>query len=138
MLSRFTETRIEHALVDHRLSEELIARLEVSKAPQTAEQAKAILSILEPSKNKALENQLVYLVGPDGHKDVVKKVNGMVEVLEAKANGEDLTAAKERMGSNKLDKATKNYVSHTLASQKAAEQFKNHYNNMINIIQGME
>jgi hypothetical protein len=95
-LSQDTEFRIDHAVTDDKIGDEIAARIEVSSTPADDTEAQAILNLLNSSRNAAiLERLFVALAGDnDGAagKELAKKINGMVAVLQAKADGTEIAA----------------------------------------------
>lgn len=92
MLSKDTAFRLDHAVTDDKVGDEIAARL-ISATPANQAQAIAVLAILDASdKMQASIAERLYtgLAGDnDGAagKEMAKKINGMVAVLQAKANG---------------------------------------------------
>jgi len=96
MLNRDTEFRLDHAVTDDKIGDEIAARVEVSSTPADDTEAQAILDLLDPSLNSAIEERLVGgLAGDDrgaAGRELAQKINGMVSVLQAKANGTEIAA----------------------------------------------
>lgn len=95
MLSKDTEFRLDHAVTDDKLGDEISARL-ISVTPADASAAQAVLDLLDETKNKAIEERLVIACAGDRQgaagKELAKKINGMIAVLKAQANGDDVAA----------------------------------------------
>ena len=91
MLSKDTEFRLDHAVTDEKIGEEIAARVEVSSTPADKAAAQAILNVLDESKSDSIDERMKVALAGDGSKgeEIAKKVNGMVEVLKAKANGSE-------------------------------------------------
>ena len=98
MLSKDTEFRLDHAVTDEKIGDEISARL-ISSTPADAAEAQAILDILDVSKNKEISSRLFTALSGDGNgaagKEIAQKINGMVAVLEAQANGDEVAAVAE-------------------------------------------
>lgn len=94
MLSKDTEFRLDHAVADDKIGDEIAARVEVSSTPATANDAQAILDLLDDSRNAEVAERLVVALAGDGSqgRELAKKINGMVAVLKAKANGDEIAA----------------------------------------------
>ncbi len=90
-LSTSTEFRLDHAVTDDQIGDEIAARVEVSSTPGDEAAAQAILDLLDSSKNASIAERLFTALAGDGNgasgKELAKKINGMVAVLEAKAAG---------------------------------------------------
>lgn len=95
-LSNDTEFRIDHAVTDEQVGAEIAARLEVSSTPADDTEAQAILDLLDPTKNSAIEERLIVALAGDGNgaagREMAKKLNGMISVLQAKADGTEIAA----------------------------------------------
>lgn len=93
-LSKDLEFRLDHAVTDDKIGDEIAARVEVTSTPATANAAQAILDILEESRNAAITERLTVGLAGDGSqgRELAKKINGMVAVLKAKANGNEVNA----------------------------------------------
>jgi hypothetical protein len=96
MLSKDTEFRLDHAVTDDKIGDEIAARVEVSSTPADASAAQAILDLLDSSKNSDVSERLFTALAGDDNgaagKELSKKINGMMAVLEAKANGDEIAA----------------------------------------------
>lgn len=94
MLSRDTEYRLEHALTDQAIADEVAARVEVASTPATANDAQAILALLDATLDEAIAERLVVGLAGDGSqgRELSAKITGMVAVLQAKANGDEIAA----------------------------------------------
>lgn len=92
MLSKSTLNRLEHAVTDPKVGDEIAARL-INVTPANAAAAIAVLKILDSSDKMALEisQRLFHSLAGDAYgkagKEITKKINGMIGVLKAKANG---------------------------------------------------
>lgn len=97
MLSQDTAYRLDHAVTDEKVGDEIAARL-IDTAPANAGEAQDILDILDLSakmKSDIAERLYVGLAGDaDGRagKELAKKINGMVDVLKAQADGDEVAA----------------------------------------------
>jgi hypothetical protein len=91
MISRDTEFRLIQTVTSQKIGEEIAARLAVSVTPSTADDAQDILDILDPRSNKSIAERLNEDLSGDGDgsagTELARKINGMVKVLQAKANG---------------------------------------------------
>jgi len=94
-LSNDTEFRLDHAVTDDKISDEIAARVEVSSTPSNESEAQAILDLLDSSRNSAVAERLFTALAGDGDgaagKELSRKINGMTAVLQAKANGDEIT-----------------------------------------------
>lgn len=92
MLSQNTAYVLEVAISNAKLADEIAARL-IASAPVDAAAAQAVLDILDKNLNKQIEEYLIVSLAhrPSG-KEIAKKVNGLIAVLEAQANGDDVAA----------------------------------------------
>jgi len=95
-LSKDTEFRLDHAVTDDKIGDEIAARVEATSTPATANDAQAILALLDSSRNDAVAERLFVGLAGDKNgaagKEMSKKINGMIAVLEAKANGDETAA----------------------------------------------
>ncbi len=97
MLSKDTSFRLEHAVTDSKVGDEIAARL-ISVTPASAGAAQAVLNILDTSAkmNASIAERLYDGLAGDAEgragKEMAKKINGMVAVLKAKANGSEVAA----------------------------------------------
>lgn len=97
MLSNDTANRLDHAVTDTKVGDEIAARL-ISSTPANAGAAQAILDILDTSNkmNASIAERLFTALAGDNNgaagKELAKKINGMVPVLRAKADGNEIPA----------------------------------------------
>lgn len=95
-LSNDTEFRLDHAVTDEKIGEEIAARVEVSSTPADDTAAQAILDILDPAKNADIAERLFVALAGDGNgaagRELAQKINGMIAVLQAKADGTEIAA----------------------------------------------
>lgn len=96
MLTKNAESRLDHAIAEDQLGDEVAARLVVDSTPADAAAATAILQLLDSKKNSEIAEWLTVGLAGDGDgesgKEISKKLNGMVSVLQAKANGTEIAA----------------------------------------------
>lgn len=92
MLSKNTAYVLEVALSNEKVADEIAARL-INAVPANAAAAQAILDILDKKLNKQLEEYLIVALAhrPSG-KEIAQKINGLVAVLEAQADGNEVAA----------------------------------------------
>jgi hypothetical protein len=97
MLTKDTEFRLAHAVTDADVADEIAARLDVSVAPATEQDAQAILALLDQSRSKSIEERLIIALAGDDRgaagRELAKKINGMIAVLKAKADGDEVPGA---------------------------------------------
>lgn len=105
MLSKDTQYRLDHAVTEDKVGDEIAARVAVTSTPATANDAQDILDLLDTSEkmNKAIAERLFVGLSGDGNgaagRELAKKINGMIAVLQAKANGdEDAAVAAQFQG----------------------------------------
>jgi hypothetical protein len=97
MLSKDTLFRLEHAVTDSKVGDEIAARL-ISATPGSPSAAQAVLNILDPSSkmNAQIAERLFVGLAGDANgragKELAKKINGMVAVLKAQADGNEVPA----------------------------------------------
>lgn len=95
MLTKDTLFRLEHAVTDEKIADEIAARL-ISETPATPAEAQDILDLLDQKKSKSIEERLVVALAGDRQgaagKELAKKLNAMIDVLKAKANGDEIAA----------------------------------------------
>lgn len=97
MLSKDTAYRLDHAVTDDKVGDEIAARL-ISSTPANASEAQDILDILDTSKkmNDSIAERLFTALAGDANgragKELARKINGMVVVLQAKADGNEVAA----------------------------------------------
>lgn len=95
MLSKNTEYRLDHAVTDDKIGDEISARL-ISATPADAAEAQAVLDLLDERRNKAIEERLIVALAGDRQgaagRELAKKINGMVAVLKAQADGDEVAA----------------------------------------------
>lgn len=95
MLSSNTSYRLDHAVTDEKVGDEIAARL-ISETPANAGEAQDILDILDTSskmKNEIANRLYTALAGDaDGRagREIAQKINGMVVVLQAQADGNEV------------------------------------------------
>lgn len=98
MLSNSTSFRLEHAVTDPKVGDEIAARL-ISATPGSAGAAQAVLAILDSSAkmNASIAERLYDGLAGDAQgragRELAKKINGMIAVLKAKADGLEIPAA---------------------------------------------
>lgn len=144
MLSKDTAYRLDHAVTDEKVSDEIAARL-ISQTPADPSEAQAVLDILDSSEKMTMdiaERLYVGLAGDaDGRagKELAKKINGMVKVLKAQANNDAiaLASALGAMGSEHMSKDTFECLVHALTDRAAAEEFKAAYDSMVDAVQAI-
>jgi hypothetical protein len=92
MLSKNTEYVLEVALANTKLADEISARL-LSVEPANAGAASDALAILDKSLNKQIEEYLIVALAhrPSG-KEIAQKINSLIDVLEAIADGDEVAA----------------------------------------------
>lgn len=97
MLSKDAAYRLDHMVTDDKVGDEIAARL-ISTTPADAGEAQAILDILDTSDKmqKAIAERLFTGLAGDNNgaagKEIAKKINGMVAVIQAKADGNEIAA----------------------------------------------
>lgn len=92
MLSENTAYVLEVAIANAKLADEIAARL-IDAAPADASAAQAILDILDSSLNKQIEEYLIVaLASRSSGRELSSKINGLIAVLEAQANGDEIAA----------------------------------------------
>lgn len=97
MLSQDTSYRLDHAVTDDKVGDEIAARL-ISATPADSAAAQAVLDILDISAKmqKSIDERLFTALAGDANgragKELAKKINGMVAVLQAKADGSEIAA----------------------------------------------
>ena len=142
MLKKDTESRLDHAMTDDKVGDQISARL-ISVTPANAGAAAAVLKLLDRSakmKASIAERLIIGMAGDaagKAGKEMAKKINGMVDVLAAQAAAASLVAPKAAMGSDPMSKATFECLVHSLASRSAATEFKAAYNAMIVAVQAI-
>lgn len=97
MLSNDTAYRLDHAVTDDKVGDEIAARL-ISTTPANPAAAQAVLDILDTSDkmNAQIAERLFTALAGDANgragREIAKKINGMVAVLRAKADGNEVAA----------------------------------------------
>jgi hypothetical protein len=95
MLSKDTKFRLVHALADQAAADEMEKRL-ISVTPANAAASQAVLDTLDSSEKakKNLEDRLFSGLAGNGSqgREMSKKILGMLEVLKAHADGNDVAA----------------------------------------------
>lgn len=141
MLSKDTEFRLEHAVTDRGLDDEIAARVEISSSPLNTAQANAVLAIIDSSLNASIEERMRVALAGDGSQgdEISAKLNGLIAVLEARsANAPaDIIAAKAAMGSEPMSEDARFHLEHALGSKAAADEFKASYDAMVAAIQAI-
>jgi len=95
MLSQDAAYRLDHAVTDDKVGDEIAARL-ISSTPANPAAAQAILDILDSSDkmNASIAERLYNGLAGDAEgragRELSKKINGMVAVLQAKADGNEV------------------------------------------------
>ncbi len=88
--------RLKHAVTDADIANEIAVRLSVASAPSNAAAAQAILDSfdLSDSMSRSIEERLKIALAGDGSQgaELAKKINLMIDVLQAQANGDDVAA----------------------------------------------
>ena len=98
MLSQDTSFRLDHAVTDERVGDEIAARL-ISDTPANASEAQDILDVLDVSSKMAasIAERLYEGLAGDAEgragRELARKINGMVTVLQAQADGLEIPAA---------------------------------------------
>lgn len=142
MLSRDTEFRLEHAVTDRGLDDEIAARVEISSSPTNTAEADAILALLDKSQNEAISERMRVALAGDGSQgdEISQKLNAIFAVLEARSANvpADIVAAKAAMGSEPMSEDTRFHLEHALGSKAAADEFKTSFDAMIEAIQGTD
>lgn len=98
MLSQDTAYRLDHAVTDDKVGDEIAARL-ISETPADASEAQDILDILDTSKkmNDSIAERLFTALAGDANgragREIVQKINGMVAVLQAQADGDEVAGS---------------------------------------------
>lgn len=96
MLTKFAEFRLDHAIAEDQLGDEVAARLVVDSTPGDAAAAQAILALLDDSKSSEITEWLTVGLAGDAEgesgRELSQKINGMIGVLQAKANGTEIAA----------------------------------------------
>lgn len=97
MASANLTTRMKHAIANEALSQEILKRASVTSAPANAAAAQAILATLDESKNEKIAEYCKVAFAGDGKVgvEIAKKLNGMVAVLKAQANGSEVAEIPE-------------------------------------------
>lgn len=92
MLSKKTEYVLEVALSNAKIADEISARL-LSAEPANAGAAASALAILDKSLNKKIEEFLIVALAhrPSG-KEIADKLNNLIPILEALADGDEVAA----------------------------------------------
>jgi hypothetical protein len=92
MLSKSAKEILIVCMANRKLGSEVAARL-IDATPANAAAAQAVLSGLAKSENKRVEEYLIVaLANRKAGQELSKKINGMVAVLEAKADGLEVLA----------------------------------------------
>jgi len=95
MISDNTLFRLEHAVTDKALAQEISARLGTG-APADASEAQEALDLLSEAKNASLLERMVTALAGDGRgaagRELAGKLNGMIDVLKAQADGDEVPA----------------------------------------------
>lgn len=142
MLSRDTEFRLEHAVTDRGLDDEIAARVEISSSPTNTAEADAILALLDKSQNEAISERMRVALAGDGSQgdEISQKLNAIFAVLEARSANvpADIVAAKATMGSEPMSEDARFHLEHALGSKAAADEFKASFDAMIEAIQGTD
>ncbi len=95
MLSNDTANRLDHAVTDDKVGDEIAARL-ISETPADASEAQEVLDILDTSAkmNAAIAERLYTGLAGDAEgragREIARKINGMVAVLQAQADGDEV------------------------------------------------
>jgi len=141
-LSKDTEFRIDHAVTDDKVGDEIAARMEVSSSPATTAEADAILALLDKSQDAAIEERMTVALAGDGKegREISKKMRLMIPVLEARSANEpaDIVAAKAAMGSEPMSENARYHLEHALGSKAAADEAKASYDAMVAAIQAVD
>lgn len=142
MLTKDTELRLDHAVTDDKIGDEIAARVEVSSSPATTAAADAVLALLDASKDADLTERLFVGLAGDGRqgKEISDKLKLMIPVLEARSANvpADIIAAKAAMGSESMSEDTRFHLEHALGSKAAADEFKASYDAMVAAIQAID
>lgn len=97
MLSNDTAFRLDHAVTSEKVGDEIAARL-INTTPANASEAQDILDVLDLSAKMEADIAERLFVGLAGDangragRELAQKINGMVDVLKAQANGDDVAA----------------------------------------------
>lgn len=141
MLALDTEFRLDHAVTDDKIGDEIAARVEVSSSPATTAQADAVLALLDKSFDAAIEERLFVALAGDGSQgnEISKKLKLMIPVLEARSANvpADIITAKAAMGSEPMSEDARFHLEHALGSKAAADEFKASYDAMVAAIQAI-
>ena len=141
-LSKDTEFRLDHAVTDDKIGDEIAARVEVSSSPATTAAADAVLALLDKSKDSDIEERMPIALAGDGKegREISKKLRLMIPVLEARSANvpADIIAAKAAMGSEEMSENTRFHLEHALGSKAAADEFKASYDAMVAAIQAVD
>jgi len=92
MLSKNAGYVLEVALSNAKIADEVEARL-ISVSPADAAAAQAILDLIDENQNQKIEEYLIVALAhrPSG-KEIADKVNALVDVLKAQADGSEVAA----------------------------------------------
>lgn len=95
MASANLTQRMKHAIANEELSLEILKRVSVTSAPANAAAAQAVLASLDESKNEKIAEWCKVAFAGDGKAgdEIAKKVVKMMDVLKAKANGEEVAGS---------------------------------------------
>ena len=95
MLSKDTDFRLTHAVTDEKIADEIGARL-IDTTPANESAAQSVLALLDKKQNKSIEERLKIALAGDragaAGAELAKKLNGMVAVIEALADGKEIAA----------------------------------------------
>lgn len=142
MLSQDTANRLDHAVTDDKVGDEIAARL-ISATPADAAAAQAILDLLDKSEkmNKSIEERLYTGLAGDNNgaagKELAKKINGMVAIIQAQADEADPAEAQAAMGDEYMSDSAYDCLKHALGSESAAQEMRSAYNAMIDAVQAI-
>lgn len=95
MLSKETKLRLVHAVTSQNVADEIERRL-ISATPALPANSQAILNSLNESLNASVSERLVIALAGDDRgaagRELAQKLNGMVQVLKAHADGNEVPA----------------------------------------------
>jgi hypothetical protein len=144
MLSKDANYRLDHAVTDDKVGDEIAARL-ISATPADDAAAQAILNILDTSDkmNKSIAERLYTGLAGDhdgaAGKEISQKLIAMVAVLKAAAAADDaaVVAAQAAMGSESMSASTYDCLKHAMGDEVTATEIRTAYDAMIVAVQAI-
>jgi hypothetical protein len=126
--------RVSVAVNSEAIGKEICNRLQI-KAPKTKEEARQVLKTLRPDLNSEIEKRLKTALGNYDHGEcgieLAEKINGVIDILQAMANGLSIETPKDKMGSELMSKVTLEALILSLNGINAAKDFEKQYDLMV-------